>query len=81
MSLFIGVLPQFAGQGISALAETAEEAEELVRDLYLQERDSMVHLQGTGFDTMTWERAKEYFGFHSNSVEVGRAYFDETPGE
>ena len=79
-TLHLGILPEFAGYGISAFAETVEEAEALVRALFLKERKA-IHLKDSEFEAMTWERAKEYFGFHSNSVEVGRAYFDATPGE
>ena len=66
-TLHLGVLPEFAGYGISALAATVEESERLVRALFLKERDAAAHLKGTEIETMTWEGAKEYFGFEATT--------------
>ena len=79
-TLYLAVLHAFAGYGLSALADTEAKAERLVRARFFKERQA-THLKNTEFETMTWKSAKEYFGFSSTSVEVGKSYFNEVPGE
>ena len=76
-TLHLAILPDYLGYGLSALAETSKAAEKAVRLLYYKARKQS---HGAEFQSMTWEEAREGFGFHVNEVEVGKAYFNEEPG-
>lgn len=75
--LHLAILPDYLYLGLSALAQTSKAAEKAVRLLYYKARKQS---HGEEFQNMTWEEAKEGFGFHVNEVEVGKAYFSEEPG-
>jgi hypothetical protein len=55
---------------LSAVAETAKAAEELVRDEFESE----------GRDRYTWAAAKEEYNFYLQTFEVGEVYGDNIPG-
>jgi hypothetical protein len=77
-TVFLAVLPQYLGYGLSAIDLTEEAAEKTVKNRYHEIKRRCA----TGeFATMTWKRAKEYFGFVVNEVALGQSYFDEMPGE
>ena len=77
-TVFLAILPQYLGYGLSAIDVTNSAAELAVRNRYYNVRRRCARGE---FLTMPWKEAKEYFGFHTSEVTLGQSYFDEVPGE
>lgn len=84
MTIHIATMPDYAGDGLTVLAETEEKARALIRAAYHRAEKKANEIEKNrffqpGFESFrrekrTWKEAQEYYGLNVHEVELGKAY-------